>query len=91
MQNSLCNSYYRDYSASAGERYIYSYISEVSSTKTIATKAGELASVSGLGIGPLFASIFEEGTNYIGLTVGYVYPGSPAGEPGYTYPTVRPI
>ena len=74
--------YYRDYSASAGERYIYSYISEVSSTKTIATKAGELASVSGLGIGPLFASIFEEGTNYIGLTVGYVYPGSPAEEAG---------
>ena len=74
--------YYRDYSSSAGERYIYSYISEVSSTKTIATKAGELSSVSGLGIGPLFASVFEEGTNYIGLTVGYVYPGSPAESAG---------
>ncbi|MBR5836314.1 MAG: peptidase S41 [Bacteroidales bacterium] len=74
--------YYRDYSSSAGERYIYSYISEVSSTKTIATKAGELSSVSGLGIGPLFASVFEEGTNYIGLTVGYVYPGSPAEAAG---------
>lgn len=74
--------YYRDYSASAGERYIYSYISEVASTKTVATKAGELSSVTGLGIGPLFASIFEEGTSYVGLTVGYVYPGSPAAEAG---------
>lgn len=75
--------YYRDYSASAGERYIYSYISEVTSTKsTVATKAGELSTVYGLGIGPLFASVFEEGTTYIGLTVGYVYPGSPAEEAG---------
>ena len=74
--------YYRDYSSSAGERYIYSYISEVATTKAIPTKAGELTSTHGLGIGPLFASIFEEGTNYIGLTVGYVYPGSPAEEAG---------
>ncbi len=75
--------YYRDYSSSAGERYIYSYISEVSSTKaSVMTKAGELASTTGLGIGPLFASLFETGTDYIGLTVGYVYPGSPAEEAG---------
>lgn len=75
--------YYREYSASAGERYIYSYIEEVTSTKsTVPTKAGELASTFGLGIGPLFASLFEEGTDYIGLTVGYVYPGSPAEEAG---------
>lgn len=73
--------YYRDYSSSAGERYIYSYISEVTSTK-VTTKAGELSSTYGLGIGPLFASLFEEGTNYIGLTLGYVYPGSPAEEAG---------
>ena len=71
--------YYRDYSSSAGERYIYSNISEVASTKSsVVTKAGELASVYGLGIGPLFASLLEEGTDYIGLTVGYVYSGSPA-------------
>ncbi len=75
--------YYRDYSSAAGQRYIYSYISEVTSTKsTIATKAGELSSTFGLGIGPLFASIFESGTDYIGLTVGYVYPGSPAETAG---------
>lgn len=74
--------YYRDYSSSAGERYIYSYISEVTSTKTVPTKAGELSTVYGLGIGPLFASLYEEGTNYIGLTVGYVYPGSPAEAAG---------
>lgn len=75
--------YYRDYSASAGERYIYSYISEVTSTKApIATKAGELSSTFGLGIGPLFASVYESGTNYIGLTIGYVYPGSPAEAAG---------
>lgn len=75
--------YYREYSSSAGERYIYSYISEVTSTKTpIATKAGELTSTFGLGIGPLFASVFESGTDYIGLTIGYVYPGSPAEAAG---------
>lgn len=75
--------YYRDYSSSAGKRYIYSYISEVTTTKApVATKAGELSTVNGLGIGPLFASVFEEGTTYIGLTVGYVYPGSPAEAAG---------
>ena len=75
--------YYRDYSSAAGERYIYSYISEVTSTKApIVTKAGELSSTYGLGIGPLFASLFESGTDYIGLTVGYVYPGSPAESAG---------
>ena len=75
--------YYRDYSASAGERYIYSYISEVTTTKSpVVTKAGELTSTFGIGIGPLFASVYEEGTDYIGLTVGYVYPGSPAETAG---------
>ena len=75
--------YYRDYSASAGERYIYSYISEVTSTKApIVTKAGELTSTFGLGIGPMFASVYESGTDYIGLTIGYVYPGSPAETAG---------
>lgn len=75
--------YYRDYSASAGERYIYSYISEVTSTKApISTKAGELTSTFGLGIGPMFASVYESGTDYIGLTIGYVYPGSPAETAG---------
>lgn len=75
--------YYRDYSASAGERYIYSYISEVTSTKApVATKAGELTSTFGLGIGPMFASVYENGTDYIGLTIGYVYPGSPAEAAG---------
>lgn len=75
--------YYRDYSSAAGERYIYSYISEVAVTKqTVATKAGELTSTVGLGIGPLFASVLEEGTDYIGLTVGYVYPGSSAEAAG---------
>ena len=75
--------YYRDYSASAGERYIYSYISEVTSTKApIVTKAGELTSTFGLGIGPMFASVYESGTDYIGLTIGYIYPGSPAETAG---------
>ena len=75
--------YYRGYSSSAGDRYIYSYISEVTSTKApIATKAGELTSTFGLGIGPMFASVYESGTDYIGLTVGYVYPGSPAEAAG---------
>ena len=75
--------YYRDYSSSAGDRYIYSYISEITSTKApVVTKAGELMSTTGLGIGPMFASLFESGTDYIGLTLGYVYPGSPAETAG---------
>lgn len=75
--------YYRGYSSSAGERYIYSYISEVTDTKApVVTKDGELASTFGLGIGPMFASVYESGTDYIGLTVGYVYPGSPAEAAG---------
>lgn len=75
--------YYRDYSSSSGERYIYSYIQEVTSgSAEAATKADELSSTYGLGIGPLFASLFEEGTTYIGLTLGYVYPGSPAEAAG---------
>ena len=75
--------YYRDYSSSRGERYIYSYIQEVTTTKApVVTKAGELSSTYGLGVGPLFASVFESGTDYIGLTVGYVYPGSPAEAAG---------
>ena len=75
--------YYRDYSSNRGERYIYSYIQEVTTTKApVMTKAGELSSTYGLGVGPLFASVFESGTDYIGLTVGYVYPGSPAEAAG---------
>ena len=75
--------YYRGYSSAAGERYIYSYISEVTNTKApVVTKAGELSSTYGLGIGPMFASVFESGTDYIGLTIGYVYPGSPAEAAG---------
>lgn len=75
--------YYRDYSAYAGERYIYSYMAEVANTKsTVMTKAGELYAVYDLGIGPLFASVLESGTDYVGLTVGYVYPGSPAEKAG---------
>ena len=75
--------YYRDYSSNSGDRYIYSYIQEVTTTKApVMTKAGELSSTYGLGIGPLFASVFESGTDYIGLTVGYVYPGSPAETAG---------
>ena len=75
--------YYRDYSSAAGERYIYSYISEVTNTKApVMTKDGDLTSTYGLGIGPMFASVFESGTDYIGLTVGYVYPGSSAEAAG---------
>lgn len=75
--------YYRDYASAAGERYIYSYISEVTSTKApIVTKDGSLKATYGLGIGPMFASLLVEGTDYIGLTIGYVYPGSPAEAAG---------
>ena len=70
--------YYRAYSANSGKRYIYSYIQEVTETKT---KAGTLTDSFGLGIGPLFASPTGVDDN-IYLTVGYVYRGSPAETAG---------
>lgn len=69
--------YYRAYSANHGDRYIYSYIQEVTSSDSKAPVS--LPQVHGLGIGPLFASPTGEGDN-IYLTVGYVYRGSPAEE-----------
>ncbi|MGM9735343.1 MAG: S41 family peptidase [Candidatus Cryptobacteroides sp.] len=69
--------YYRAYSSYAGQRYIYSYIQELEGTK-----AEELATTYGLGIGPLFASLYKTGTQQVGLTLGYVYRGSPAETAG---------
>lgn len=74
--------YYRDYSSNAGKRYIYSFIQEVNSTSEASTKAPELLGTFGLGIGPLFASLLDPETQTIGLTVGYVYRGSPAEAAG---------
>lgn len=75
--------YYRAYSSNSGQRYIYSYIQEVTETgaKSSMTKSGTLPSTFGLGIGPLFASPTGEDDN-IYLTVGYVYRGSPAETAG---------
>lgn len=70
--------YYRAFSSNSGQRYIYSYIQEVTDPASkVLTKSGTLTETYGLGIGPLFAS--PTGTdNNIYLTVGYVYRGSPA-------------
>ena len=62
---------YRSYLGSvAGTRYIYSSIQEIT--------AGSKAAVqnTGLGFGPLFASMMP--WNAYGLSVGYVHEGSPA-------------
>lgn len=74
--------YYRAFSSNSGQRYIYSYIQEVTDPASkVLTKAGTLTETYGLGIGPLFAS--PTGTdNNIYLTVGYVYRGSPAETAG---------
>ena len=72
--------YYRAFSANNGKRYIYSYIQEVTPTKSL-TKNGTLTDTYGLGIGPLFASPTGVDDN-IYLTVGYVYRGSPAEAAG---------
>ncbi|MGM9786449.1 MAG: S41 family peptidase [Candidatus Cryptobacteroides sp.] len=70
---------YRAYSSYAGERYIYSYIQEIE-----ATKAPELTSTYGLGLGPIFASKFDDDPNsqIVGLTIGYVYRDSPVDKAG---------
>ena len=62
---------YRSYLGSAaGTRYIYSSIHEVSSNTKAAVQN------TGLGFGPLFASMMP--WNSYGLSVGYVHEGSPA-------------
>lgn len=75
--------YFRDNTANPGQRYIYSQISEVTSTKTyVATRSGSLPSAYGLGIASFYASLMEQGKDAIMLTVSYVYPDSPAAEAG---------
>ena len=72
---------YRDYSSNAGQRYIYSYISEITGTK-----ADELAPTYGLGIGPIMASKYDNNpsSQKVGLILGYIYRGSPAEAAGLT-------
>ena len=70
--------YYKDNSASAGKRYIYSYIQELNAV----TKGPELLATYGLGIGPLFSSVLNSNTGVVCLSVGYVYRGSPAETAG---------
>ena len=74
--------YYRAYSSNSGQRYIYSYIQEITDPASKAmTRSGTLTETFGLGIGPLFASPTGVDNN-IYLTVGYVYRGSPAETAG---------
>ena len=74
--------YYRAYSSNSGQRYIYSYIQEITDPSSkVLTKSGTLTDTYGLGIGPLFASPTGVDNN-IYLTVGYVYRGSPAETAG---------
>ena len=66
---------YRSYmGANAGKRYIYSSIQEIT--------AGTRAAVqnTGLGFGPMFASMMP--WSAYGLSVGYVHKGSPADKAG---------
>ncbi|MGN0191251.1 MAG: S41 family peptidase [Candidatus Cryptobacteroides sp.] len=71
---------YRDYSSKAGERYIYSYIQEIQGTKADES----LALTNGLGLGPIFASKYNDDAadQTVGLSLGYVYRGSPADKAG---------
>lgn len=66
---------YRDYSSLRGQRYIYSNITEIG-VNTRASQQG------GLGLGPSFASAIYENDDVIGLSLGYVYAGSPADKAG---------
>ena len=71
---------YREYSTLAGERYIYSYIEEVSSTRS--QPQTRAASAYGLGLGPTMANPLYDGMSDVGLVIGYVYQGSPAYKAG---------
>lgn len=71
---------YREYSPSAGERYIYSYIERADgSTARANTRSTQ---VNGLGLGTFFVSYMDTENTKIGLAIGYVYEESPAGKAG---------
>lgn len=72
---------YKDFYVNRGERYIYSYINEITSTKASGpvTKAN---STVGLGIGPSNAIRYSNENDMIVFVVGYVYPDSPAYNAG---------
>lgn len=65
----------RAYSVNAGKRYIYSYIEPISSVATRAT------STEGTGLGNFFSSYMQD-QKTIGLSIGYVFPESPAAKAG---------
>ena len=70
---------YRAYSANAGERYIYSYVEKLGSSRTRATTRA--TSATGTGLGTFFSSYMEDKTT-IGLAIGWVYVDSPAEKAG---------
>ena len=72
---------YRELYGNAGERYIYSYINEVTSTRApgVQTRA---YSMTGLGIGPTNSIRYSNENDMIVFVVGYVYPDSPAYNAG---------
>lgn len=70
--------YYKSASANAGERYIYSYIKEITDTKV-----DSYVNAYGLGFGPILSTAMDESANPVmGLALSYVRPNSPAAQAG---------
>ncbi len=67
--------YYREYSSKYGQRYIYSYLSQTSSSKTKSYQT------TNLGIGQIMSGYLDS-SGTVGLIVGYVYSNSPAEAAG---------
>lgn len=68
---------YRDFSSLRGQRFIYSYIDEITGSRA----ESRAVNYNNLGIGPTNAVNYDN-AGTVALIVGYVYMGSPAAEAG---------
>ena len=73
-QNVADGGYRRASQADAGERFIYTNLTEV-----VAVKAAE---TGGLGFGPFISTALEQGSQYMAIAPSYVRRGSPAEAAG---------
>lgn len=74
-ENEADGGYYRLSHENAGERYIYTSLTEIDVT----TKASQ---TSGLGFGPFLSSALPDNSGIIAICPSYVRPGSPAALAG---------
>lgn len=65
--------YYRDFSSLRGQRFIYSYIQDITGSRAV--------QYNNLGIGPTNSANYDQ-AGTVALIIGYIYQGSPAEKAG---------